>query len=515
MSGQQLVAYNNLGGEQKQLPTIVENAGFEAQVLDYLAGKTGMQRGRLFCVDEEPSSCNEDLEARESPTGGRELPAIHAADIYNSSSAQQTAEMISDPPTMKIEIYQPTDDAVEVQQRPLVGERPENYVHAIDGQKNMIDGQQQQQNLQVADFIYHESDAESGKFQSVNEQILPVASNASGQFQQLIANDEPQQQQAAGQQQIVVEASHVPTVSSDAHLICEEQFAPISAGQATFQQEQQKMEVSYDSEKDEDGRILMSKVNGGAEANQRDDDDDGDSLGGHDEDDCDDEQYRDINNLADLEGRATNHVHAIDGHSKSMLNDIHQQRTIVDYYDDEYANGGNHFDSTIETTTPDLRHDDDDYARDEKVAGDGGEYPAKFSSPPTTTMNLRDDVDARARLDDDSNYQADSNVAGDLAPEIADVCEGGSAAATEEQQDYTTRAADDEGELPRARMRWIHAVNKIVNRSGEVSSGISNSFFSLFVCSSWRFLFIFVYFYPRSVSTDLNCKSVLVWALCT
>lgn len=49
---------------------------------------------------------------------------------------------------------------------------------------------------------------------------------------------------------------------------------------------------------------------------------------------ADDEQYRDINNEDDQERRATNHAHAIDGHSKSMLNDIHKQRTIVDYFDE-------------------------------------------------------------------------------------------------------------------------------------------------------------------------------------
>lgn len=60
------------------------------------------------------------------------------------------------------------------------------------------------------------------------------------------------------------------------------------------------------------------------------------------------EQYLDINNQDDMDRRATNHVHAIDGHSKSMLNDIHKQRTIVDNFDEGDFREDSNLDVAIE-----------------------------------------------------------------------------------------------------------------------------------------------------------------------
>lgn len=96
----------------------------------------------------------------------------------------------------------------------------------------------------------------------------------------------------------------------------------------------------------------------------------------HEQDEYD-EQYRDINYPEDVDRRATNHVHAIDGHSKSMLNDIHQQKTIVDFQDET--------DEPVGGATIDAQDDDVARVDEQFVAND--EQPAHMAA---TSDNLQD-----------------------------------------------------------------------------------------------------------------------------
>lgn len=421
---------------EKQLPTIVESSGFEAQVLEYIAGKTSMGRGQLFCVDEEPSSCNEDTEPRESPGSPKTG--------YLQQAIPEIREDLDDS-TMKIEAYQPNDDN---QQDPFNQsahleqiQQLQNYNYKLDSQNADCSIQQQlqfqPQNMHIAGPMYHEGEIESSNFQSVNEQIID---SNDGQYQSDPVQSETDDRQPLPIQNIVEEHRmvevNVPTLTvSDA---TQEPTIACNDHYDKYRQQEQKMD-SYDSEKDEDGRILMSNMSGNK------------NEIGLEQDDCD-EQYRDINNLDDLDRRATNHVHAIDGHSKSMLNDIHQQRTIVDYDEGEYAMGNyEHFDEGHGT-------DHDDNLRDKDAHETEGGYDPESVDADEQVHGLDGMGHEDPKLDD-SDYQFDSNIV-NLTPEVADQREGASSA---ENEDYNG------SDLPRARMRWIHAVNKIVSRSCEVS----------------------------------------------
>lgn len=380
---------------QTKLTTIAEN-GFEASVLQYIAGKTGLRAGELFSVDEEPSSYNEDGQSRSSSQTQSE-PGMMERNEQDDNNNHQTADSMIYEPTYQINEAKSEDRQLDDLQQPAV-----QAVNDVGGQEINND-----------DFGLGRKD-DMANYELDEDQML---------------------------------------------------MSPSNANKTSLEQEE------YD------------------------------------------EQYRDINNLDDLDRRATNHVHAIDGHSKSMLNDIHQQRTIIDYYDDDGGGGGelgaesvhnlagsneakfaqnlaNHSDTTNFNQDPrfqvQIQHvDDDDDVNDQasKIAFQLNDVDQQRGS--ITLQDGRGQQQAYMTQEDGYNNEYDQQQELELQSHLDEDVEhhldlepGDEFDQEEPQDDHQVEQAeaqdlpDRQDEFPRhnemARIRWMTAVHKIVNR--EVSS---------------------------------------------
>lgn len=392
---------SNMG---KKLPTIIEN-GFEVQVLEYLASKTGIRRNELFSVDEEPSSYNDDADSRTSTNLENGIEEINI--LAGQKDHANSEPMINDS-------EQPANGDVEPGIKENFKDISDTYDTAPQSNNASVNG------LQLVDSIRQ------------------------------LRNDE----------------------SFDAY-------------QATNNDNNMTICRETDDEELDDEQIIISPSNINKTSQEQEEYD---------------EQYRDVNNLEDLDRRATNHVHAIDGHSKSMLNDIHQQRAIVDYYD-----GGEYMAPEEQDTS---KIDNLNFMSDEKLMkqrhADGirnldqdglvhsdrvNDGQLGYENQDLYHMNNLDQPD----LKDTSFNYSNHLETGQQSPlldilqhdkQLLDIQESHQQGDSldQEHRDGLDMQAEEtergqslpdelsETDLPRARIRWITAVNKIVNRSNEVST---------------------------------------------
>lgn len=313
-------------------------------------------------------------------------------------------------------------------------------------------------------------------------------------------------------------------------------------------------ERELDDEDDDDDRIMLSSGEQGVGKMQENAEQEQEDY---------DEQFRDINHPEDLDRRATNHVHAIDGHSKSMLNGIHQQRTIVDNDNlgdedelemDDLEASSRRFDSDLMTRGElgELANEQrrsmlldqqqhnmhleqqgdflvDTSQRQAEIELD--EYRDKqndFIDPRGQQNNERLDYDAEAeRLEQlqheqELEYQREKQEMGDM---VADerlmspdpMLSGGDPMDPRYQHQHQEQNEDQYGErrqqqlldqqqqlqqqqhqvavpdqmnsnVPRARIRWITAVNKLISQSSEVSNFVELFLFYLILIFNFIFL---------------------------
>lgn len=415
---QQLMA----GGAKKQLPTIVEN-GFEAQVLEYLACRKGLRRNQLFSVDEEPSSYQD--EAGSQASQGTNCDNVQQLES-GAPGDKQGANYAEGPLERLVVMVEKGDEALG--ERAECGREPRGRIKDYE-QMDSLDGQQR---------LELEAETELEPSPEGEERTL--------------------------------------------------EMSPETANKTSLEQEE------YD------------------------------------------EQYRDINNLDDLDRRATNHVHAIDGHSKSMLNDIHQQRTIVDYFDEnEPADAkrmlpepmlpGVEFGGQPNTTGlmglmgleggQQQQHGENYLAANEQLQRqiqqaeyldeEAREFNQQQQRPePVDEFDEHadgaygeDDAEVMAMMmmkDEHDDSQAGGLMMGQqqqheqdgaemmmMMNELGDEAQVGALGRPRGRADQAGEQEEGARErqelpdalsasgLPRARIRWITAVNKIVNRSSEVS----------------------------------------------
>lgn len=400
-------------------PVITEN-GFEAQVLEYIAEKAGLRRGELFSVDEEPSSYNDESRASEVES--------------QADQVQRPADGLGAP-----------EEDKNLQYSTMSNEETFRLKGKINLQNDYVDQQSQlkesvnqamRNNLQNYPMVYDEADMEQMREEEPNIQIYTQNSEMIGQKISIETGENEFNQELKSNLQDIVgsgatnateymegeqlepehdhmhqqQDSRVPemTISADSGEQMIDRFYELDRLQTNNYQSNEK-------EEEEDGRgILISTANNKSSLEQEEYD----------------EQYRDINNLDDLDRRATNHVHAIDGHSKSMLNDIHQQRTIVDYYDDD---------------------------------GEFNNYEQNGSNMKEEISNYEAD-DQQTRENDTDRKVAEGSYYFDEAKDKMPRSEDGD----DKDDEYEQPRDEYNSRLPRA--RWIAAVNKIVNHIGEVSN---------------------------------------------
>lgn len=445
----------------KKLPTIIEN-GFEAQVLEYIVEKTGMRRGELFSVDEEPSSYNDeeaDSGSMESRTDNIRQEDLDLSDNRlpilqdNSYPAKVTDDAKVDFGNQQTE--QIVDSELKsihdtIQNDSMIQDLVDDFTGSEESKFNRYN--QQQVDLNRDSSISDGKKADYGEYDDIKQNL-----NDSNEVALSVTNydnnnkilETGQNDQTMDDKVTNLNTDFIPTQDHD-------QQAIIGLNEQQFYTDQKVSDYDL-AEEDEDERILMSPNTNNKTSFEQEEYD---------------EQYRDINNLDDLDRRATNHVHAIDGHSKSMLNDIHQQRTIVDYYDEnDYAMNNNNYDETNNNLEAER-------AYDSRQENDDGEIYHKqdFQSEQTEEKDYAD-----VEHDDDDDDQEEHI----------------------EKEDDEGLKDDFDPDLPRARVRWITAVNKIVNRFGEVSYNFLTrskfrSICSVFVVSSISLKDSFPLFYDVS-----------------
>lgn len=409
----------------KKLPTIIEN-GFEAQVLEYIVEKTGIRRGELFSVDEEPSSYNDedaDSGSMESRTDNIRQENLELSDnrlpilqdnSYPAKNADDTKDEFDNQ-----QIEQNADSELKsihdtIQNDSMIQDSVDDFTGSEESKFNRYN--QQQVDLNRDSSISDGKKADYGEYDDIKQSL-----NDSNEVTLSVTNYDNNKILETGQndQTIDDKVSNLNTefISTQDH----DRQAMVGLNEQEFYADQKASDYDL-AEEDEDERILMSPENNNKTSFEQEEYD---------------EQYRDINNLDDLDRRATNHVHAIDGHSKSMLNDIHQQRTIVDYYDENDYAMNNEYDNTINNLEAERAYDSRQENDDSEIY-----HKQDFQDE---QMEERDYLNAAMEHDN-------------------------------EDQEEQIEKEDDEGikddfdpDLPRARVRWITAVNKIVNRFGEVS----------------------------------------------
>lgn len=396
-------------------PVIIEN-GFEAQVLEYIAEKAGLRRGELFSVDEEPSSYNDESRASEAESQADQVQRSAdggGLEALKEDKNSQFSTMSND------ETYR------------LKGESDSQNDY-IDQQSHLKESMNQasQNNLQNYSMIYDEANMEHVREEEDNIQNYTQDLEMNQKISVEAGKNEFDEEFENNLQDIVTSGATNATnymeggqLESEHDHMHEQQDSRIPEMNISADSGEQMIDRFYEldrlqtnnyqsNEKEEDGSgILISTANNKSSLEQEEYD----------------EQYRDINNLDDLDRRATNHVHAIDGHSKSMLNDIHQQRTIVDYYDDD---------------------------------GEFNNYEQNGSNMKEEISNYEAD-DRQIRENDTDRKVAEGNYYFDEVKDKTARSEDG-----DDKDDEQPR--DEYNRLPRA--RWIAAVNKIVNHIGEVSN---------------------------------------------
>jgi len=371
---------SNCGGK---LPTIVEN-GFEAQVLNYIAGKTGLKlaRGELFSVDEETSVYSGD-EVTKVPEAFHSVESQDRSLDFAENSTSISNELTYQSDIEGVNYCGRSGQQSQLDEIPEVPQDERPSAESSDYNPNQAKQTEDEDLFSSLDQRVGNSDEQKSS-EEINQvpnrfekaQLEPT-SNGPSEYSELLQNYHPNEQ-AGG---IMMPNTIIPSGIDST--------TPFYEIKNELQPYEEDAMVSYELDEVDD-RILTSQEEAKNSFEQEDYD----------------ERYRDINNLEDLDRRATNHVHAIDGHSKSMLNDIHQQRTIVDYYDD------------------------------------GDEFPVPYEQVHELT----------GRADQVSDADKENMV-------------------EEEANDRVSEGfLDDFGQkLPKARVRWITAFNKIVNRAAEVS----------------------------------------------
>lgn len=344
----------------KKLPTIAEN-GFEAQVIEYLAERSGLKRGELFSVDEEPSSYNDEIDTR----GSDEFTSETKPEVGSSISHVEVNSFDNPYQTRGGEAIQ-HQDSLEMTSFPETSNIQGN-IH-----NNTLSNQTSE--------CYNDNITQELRDSFNNHEIINEEENETHQKEGIEFDHEEQ-----------ADADH------------QDYYFGEKIG-------------DYDYEDDE--KIVLSPDKNKTSFEQ----------------DEYDEQYRDINNQDDIDRRATNHVHAIDGHSKSMLNDIHQQQTINDYYDggEEYVDGNQVCEQSKYSAAGQAFQNDA-----------GGDV---IFQPELREENRESLIEPRGVMEGSDENRL----------------------STEEtrKDDLTNGFSSD---LPRAKIRWITAVDKIVNRNGEVS----------------------------------------------
>lgn len=413
-------------GTNNKLPTIVEN-GFEAQVLEYIVEKTGMRRGELFSVDEEPSSYNEDADS-----GSMESKADNGRQESLDISDNYRLPMINDEPCRA-----KNDNNVEVNfNNHKIGQNDDSEPKSLQNDSIIQDS--------VGDFTVGSEESKFNRYTQQQFDLNRDSSISDGKKADFGDCDDTKQN-LLGLNRASLSVTNFDTCETNhsnqdmknnrsidnlntEFISIQDHDGRTMIGGSNEQQLYVDQKISdYDlvEEEEEDERILMSPNNNKTSFEQEEYD----------------EQYRDINNLDDLDRRATNHVHAIDGHSKSMLNDIHQQRTIVDYYDENdfpVNNNNSNYNSTDNHLEPQGAYDN----RQEDVNRET--YPKQdFQDHQIERNDYLNDALERDHKDQEKQ--------------------------AEKEEDEVDVEDDFDPSLPRARVRWITAVNKIVNRFGEVS----------------------------------------------
>lgn len=430
--------------DKETKPSNIVDNGFEAQVLEYIAEKTGLRRGELFSVDEEPSSYNDESRASEVDSQADQAQMSGAdggAGLDRGFAKNQLSQLstISNDETFQLKGDNSLQDDYAEQQSHL-NESSEQTIRDSMHNDSMLydepnmdfirdDGSRVQKYTQNSSINDQTTSVESG----VNEQydfkenlvnnlqnteasgVANIMSYTDGGEQLEVSQNYAQDTNIShGMPEMKISAEFGDQIieSSDVN-----RFYELDRLQGNNYQSNER----EGDEEEEDGRgILISTSNNKSSLEQEEYD----------------EQYRDINNLDDLDRRATNHVHAIDGHSKSMLNDIHQQRTIVDYYDEDgdfenYGQSGN-----------DLKEEIIDY-------DDNSKQPEQDSGALAQQHYYSDEEKDKIARSEEGN---------------------------DDKNDEYRQPGDDNStneynsNLPRA--RWIAAVNKIVNHIGEVSKSV-------------------------------------------
>lgn len=401
-------------GTNNKLPTIAEN-GFEAQVLEYIVEKTGMRRGELFSVDEEPSSYNDDSGSMESRADNGRQESLDISDTrlrtindnsYRAKNDDSMKNNFTEQPIGQNDDCEPKSIQNDSMIQDSVGDftdSKESNINRYTQQQFDLNRDSSLSDGRKADYGDHDNTKQN--LIDSNEVILSATNYENNETLEMDQNIHIIKDNKTDNSNIQDPDGQTMVESNEHQFYNDQKILDYDLGEE-------------EEEEEEDERILMSPNNNKTSFEQEEYD----------------EQYRDINNLDDLDRRATNHVHAIDGHSKSMLNDIHQQRTIVDYYDEnDFAmnnNNGNYSDrnNNLELEGPYDDHQEDDSRENYSKQG------------------LEDLNDALERDSKDQEKEA-------------------------EKEDDEARVDDDDFDpnLPRARVRWITAVNRIVNRFGEVS----------------------------------------------
>lgn len=397
---------HNFNGSRK-LPTIIEN-GFEAQVLDYLAGKTGLKRSELFSVDEEPSGENEARTSEELQIDGSQSESIdtNAYKSMNSDGAYNARIERADRISADEQCTESFND----------GKKPESIFpkENLELARNDIDHNKKHDNLPSG--LATEAYGYNRECDNHRNQDSYASQITNTSYPNNIRGEKPSLDSSHGLNDHFEDSDYCDTRSGyeEQRSIPKLTISAVSDKQNDMPDEEmmhpdaQMYQLYKPAEDEDEDCIMISPPNDKTSLEQEEYD----------------EQYRDINNLEDIERRATNHVHAIDGHSKSMLNDIHQQRTIVDYFDEsDYANGNRYDDSNQQTKQI------ESYDQQKEL------MESEFDQ----------DLDGQKKVLIDTIEEVRSMVKDENA--LADSCL----------------------DLPPARIRWIKAYNKIVNRSNEVS----------------------------------------------
>ena len=459
-----------------------DSSNFATHVMQYIAGKTGIRRNELFSVDEEPSTLGDDMESKSSKRTDR---SQDFSDVKQDEEDEHEHEECD---------TKPGDSKIDATTR-VIGDTSNAFSSLVeDTEENFV-------SLPYNDHQF-EDDLEHGSESPAGRMSIPNEENA---------------------EHISEEDAVVPAIDT------------LRALDSVNDQEEEQEEVLLNNDLAEQEDCLENKASVEPIVISQASVD----KASFEQDDYD-EQYRDINNFEDLDRRATNHVHAIDGHSKSMLNDIHQQRTIFEYYDERNSSDGHmskDFNTLPDESNADFNSHDfvtkddqlkevqlqDDRLQEDRFQEDeyredhleGGQLQGdQFREDQLQGDHFREDQFQEDQFQEDQfledQYREDQFQQDDLqldhsqqdqlqqdlprqhqpeeinpvAVDIPTFMEESASVDNRELNEDIPVDTQNIGEpLPTARIRWMTAVSKIVNRTGAVSMKDFIDFFYCFVFS--------------------------------